>query len=152
MRLNSRMILCVSWPLSSQTPIPYREFWRLWQEEKYFECHEVLEDLWRDTTGCEKLFYNGLIHCAVAIYQHQRGNHYGAARQLCRATVKLEPFRPRYQQVDIECLLEAVVDEISVSLGALNEIQKNALSALREALEADVRNRIDCNFPQEFKG
>jgi hypothetical protein len=129
--------------LSASAPALYREFWRLWGEERFYACHEVLEELWRQTAGGERLFYNGLIHCAVAIYQHRRGNPTGAARQLMRARVKLARFAPFYGGVDIEALLAAVENAVQGSLRALDTRQRVQLGRLQQVLE----KRIMEEFP-----
>ncbi len=135
-------------PIPSDALEHYREFWRLWREEKFFACHEVLEELWRVTPGEQRLFYNGLIHCAVAIYQHRRSNAVGAARQLLRAQVKLQRFRPSYYQVDVEGLLSGVERAVASSLSTLSDGQQAQLRELRLALE----ERIERQFPSKNEG
>ena len=44
----------------------------------YFEAHEVWEDLWHDTAGPDRRFYQGLIQAAVAVYHAGNGNARGA--------------------------------------------------------------------------
>lgn len=46
----------------------------------YFEAHEVWEDLWHDTAGPDRRFYQGLIQAAVAVYHAGNGNARGARR------------------------------------------------------------------------
>ncbi|HEX3150864.1 MAG TPA: DUF309 domain-containing protein [Gemmataceae bacterium] len=46
----------------------------------YFEAHEVWEDLWHDTAGPDRRFYQGLIQAAVAVYHAGNGNAAGARR------------------------------------------------------------------------
>ncbi|HVF10947.1 MAG TPA: DUF309 domain-containing protein [Abditibacteriaceae bacterium] len=123
-------------------PVLYREFWRLWGEAKFFACHEVLEELWRATQGPQRLFYNGLIHCAVAIYQHRRGNAVGAARQLVRAQVKLQAFRPRHFEVDVDDLLNGMERALAPSLSTLDEHQRTQLAALERALRDRMARNI----------
>lgn len=125
----------------------WHQFWDLWRREEFFECHEVLEDLWRETHGRERLFLNGHIHCAVAIYQHRRGNAVGAARQLVRAQEKLKPFTPRFQNVEIAPLLNFVESEIAPSLAVLEESQRAQLETLRAHLKEKYRH-----FPDENLG
>ena len=121
--------------IPADAPELYRSFWQLWSAEKFFACHEVLEELWRDTRGAQRWFYNGLINCAVAVYQHRRGNAVGAARQLWRARVKLQPFRPRHYEVDVDGLLAAVEHSIAASLAELSEAQRSQLPALQKSIE-----------------
>lgn len=47
---------------------------------EFFASHEVWEDLWREASGPEKQFYQGLIQCAVALEHVRRGNLRGALR------------------------------------------------------------------------
>lgn len=80
----------------------WSQFLQFWQEEKYFECHEVLEPLWLASTGDTRWRYNGLIHCAVALHQHRRENWFGMARQWLRAGAKLS--RLPQEQLDADCV------------------------------------------------
>jgi hypothetical protein len=57
---------------------------------RYFEAHEVWEDAWRPLPrGDERTFLQGLIHLAVALEHHRRGNPRGARGQREKAGVKL---------------------------------------------------------------
>lgn len=49
----------------------------LFNREEFFEAHEVVEDLWNETTGAEKEFLKGFIQAAVALEHHRRGNPRG---------------------------------------------------------------------------
>lgn len=117
----------------------YSQFWQLWREEKFFECHEVLEELWRQTNGRQKWFYGGLINAAVAVYQHRRGNFWGAARQLTRARVKLHSFAPFHDGVSIDEFLESVRREIEPSLRKLSKTQAGALDGVRQSVRERMR-------------
>ena len=69
---------------------------QLFNEEKYFECHEVIEDLWLDTPYEDpyRNLYKGVIQAAAAVYQSQRGIHTGA-RGLSSSSLKyLEKYAP----------------------------------------------------------
>ncbi len=52
----------------------------LFNERHYFECHEVIEDLWLSTPSDDKWrdLYKGVIQAAASLYQHDRGIHSGA--------------------------------------------------------------------------
>ncbi len=47
---------------------------RFFNEGDFFEAHEVWEDLWLNTAGPERRFYQGLIQAAVALYHFGNGN------------------------------------------------------------------------------
>lgn len=66
----------------------------------YFRAHETWEDLWRETEGHARPFYQGLIHAAVGLYHLGRGNRAGARSQLEKALQKLRQFPDSYLCVD----------------------------------------------------
>ena len=73
----------------SQYPEKYLEGIRLFNEQEFFECHEVLEELWSETLGDEKKFYQGLIQAAVALFHFGNENLGGAQ------TLRIVPIEPR---------------------------------------------------------
>lgn len=75
---------------------------RLFNEGRFWESHEALEDRWRET-GSD--FYQGLIIYASAFVHARRGNAHGVVAQLEKAERYLEPYRPIYHGVDLEALL-----------------------------------------------
>jgi predicted metal-dependent hydrolase len=86
-------------------PEKYLEGIRLFNEEEFFECHEVLEELWQETLGKEKKFYQGLIQAAVALF-HFGNENLGGARKLYEAMrEKLDPYRPVFQGLDVDKFL-----------------------------------------------
>lgn len=84
----------------------------LFNAHEYFECHEVLEDVWLGETGPRKLFLQSIIHLAVAYHHLGRGNLVGGVRQLRRAVRKLERYLPTYEGVDTGALLRHAFDTI----------------------------------------
>ncbi len=89
----------------SEYPEKYLEGIRLFNEEEFFECHEVLEELWQETLGKEKKFYQGLIQAAVALF-HFGNENLGGARKLYEAMrEKLDPYRPVFQGLDVDKFL-----------------------------------------------
>jgi predicted metal-dependent hydrolase len=59
-------------------------------EEKFFEAHEVWEQVWKHAEGEQKTIYQGLIQAAAALLHVQRGNHRGAISTYLKARSKLE--------------------------------------------------------------
>lgn len=70
---------------------------RLFNEQQFFDAHEVLEDVWRAAPVEEKKFLQGLIQLAVALHHHSKGNTVGALSLLKRAARNLaaEPRQAR---------------------------------------------------------
>src|ERR1022692_4939633 len=72
----------------------------LFNAREFYECHEVLEDLWRPSWGEERFFLQAIIHFAVGFYHHQQGNGIGAELQLRKGLRKLAGYLPAFQGVD----------------------------------------------------
>jgi uncharacterized protein len=70
----------------------------------FFEAHETLEDLWRGTSGPLRLFYQGLIQLAVALYHLSNGNRRGALNLLSKGLDKLVAYQPVCQSIDVDAL------------------------------------------------
>nr|WP_279325933.1 DUF309 domain-containing protein [Bacillus sp. FJAT-47783] len=55
-------------------------------ERDYFECHEILEEFWKEDPPNErKSYWVGFIQIAVGLYHHRRNNFVGAERMFQRA-------------------------------------------------------------------
>ncbi|MBI5154409.1 DUF309 domain-containing protein [Candidatus Poribacteria bacterium] len=61
-------------------PAEYLEFFRLFNQRKFFEAHEVLEELWVIEAGPLRDYYKGLIMASAAICLWRRGTPAGARR------------------------------------------------------------------------
>lgn len=72
-------------------PEPYVTYLVHFQVERdYFECHEVLEAYWKQTTGsAHSQIWHGLIQLAVALYHERRDNRKGAVKMLASSINKL---------------------------------------------------------------
>lgn len=60
------------------------------RDRDYFECHEVLEELWLKLDK-EPLF-KGLLQVAVGLYHFRNGNVTGGRKMLHSATQRLAPY------------------------------------------------------------
>lgn len=75
----------------------------LYNQEKYFECHEVLEDLWMESANSplRDVFWI-ILQVAVSLY-HLRNNNLAGAKSMLlkaeskRATLKFDSFSPSEQ-------------------------------------------------------
>jgi predicted metal-dependent hydrolase len=55
---------------------------RLFNDQEFFQCHEVMEEAWTLERGPRRVFLQALIHLAVGCYHCQCLNPVGASRQL----------------------------------------------------------------------
>jgi predicted metal-dependent hydrolase len=64
----------------------------LFNARKFFEAHEVWEELWLAESEPEKTFLQGLIQVAAAFHHHGRGNSRGTQSLLAAGLAKLASF------------------------------------------------------------
>lgn len=63
-------------------PQPYIDYLLYFHGQRdFFECHEVLEEYWKQGDGQEHMWV-GLIQLAVSLYHYRRGNVVGAKRMM----------------------------------------------------------------------
>jgi predicted metal-dependent hydrolase len=84
--------------------IHFRYGIELFNREQFFECHEVLEELWRAAENDTRMFLQALIHLAVAFHHYRRDNITGARRQLDKSLRKLAFSLPEFAGVDTAAL------------------------------------------------
>jgi hypothetical protein len=90
----------------------------LFNEGRYFECHEVWEEVWLRSVGEEKLFLQGLIQAAVAILHAERGNLDGAASLYEKSLAKLAVLPAEYMGVALGELRAALARFFAAVLAA----------------------------------
>lgn len=61
----------------------------LFNSGHYYEAHEVLERLWTDAEGDNRLLYQGVLQVAVGLHHAARGNFKGADSLLRRGLSRL---------------------------------------------------------------
>ena len=74
----------------------------------FFEAHDLWEELWMETTGGDRLFYQGLIQTAVGFYHLSNENYKGACSQFGKALAKLEQYLPAYHGINTQQLVDRV--------------------------------------------
>jgi predicted metal-dependent hydrolase len=82
---------------------------------RYFEAHEVWEEMWREEQGNLRLFYQGLVQASVGLHHLARKNLVGARLQLSKALAKLGSYPPEIEGINLAELrrdLRRVLDEL----------------------------------------
>jgi uncharacterized protein len=74
----------------------------------YFEAHEVWEDLWHDTGGLDRRFYQGLIQAAVTVYHAGNGNARGARRLFHSGRRYMSTYPPCHLGLDVPSFWAAI--------------------------------------------
>ncbi|MFQ5925839.1 MAG: DUF309 domain-containing protein [Terriglobia bacterium] len=75
---------------------------------QFFECHEVLEEIWLAEVPEEKPFYQGLIQVAAAFHHYQKGNLAGARSLLRQGLAKLATCPADSHGIDLAGLRSAL--------------------------------------------
>lgn len=86
----------------------YRRGVELFNAQNFYDAHEVWEDVWRETSGPEKKFLQGLIQVAVAFHHQSTGNTVGACSLLARARNNLVPYPEHFLGIRVTPLLECM--------------------------------------------
>jgi hypothetical protein len=94
--------------MGEETSRLYQRGLELFNRREFFECHEVLEEIWTPARGRDRLFLQALIHFAVGFYHHQRANPAGASRQLRKGLRKIEGYLPAYGGIETAALRDEV--------------------------------------------
>ena len=80
---------------------------------EFWECHETLEDVWRETHYPFRLFYHAVIKTAVGFHHLTRHNRHGAQVKLRDGVELLELFQPVWMGVKTEKLLADAMEWLS---------------------------------------
>jgi predicted metal-dependent hydrolase len=84
-------------------PPSYYRYFELFNNEEFWESHEALEEIWRETDN--DLFLRGMIVFAAAFVHVQRNNPSGCRKVLDKCILWLEPFAPRRWDLDVDRVL-----------------------------------------------
>ncbi|CAN5336185.1 hypothetical protein BH10PLA2_BH10PLA2_03370 [soil metagenome] len=73
----------------------------LFNGQDFFEAHEVWEDLWSESHGDTRRFYQGLIQAAVGLCHYANGNLRGAAKLFRTSRGYMEGLPTPFQTLDL---------------------------------------------------
>jgi predicted metal-dependent hydrolase len=71
-------------------------------DQDYFEAHEVWEDLWSESHGDKRRFYQGLIQAAVGLFHFSEGNLGGAAKLYRSSRDYMAGLGPRFLGLGVD--------------------------------------------------
>ncbi len=121
---------------SASAPEILTEAIRQFNQWRFYDCHETLEDIWRESGGkapgapAAAGFYQGLIKLAAGFHHLLRGNHAGAVSLLGSGIDLLAPHRPSCQGIDVQRL----VQEAGACLARVRELGPQRPTELDRAL------------------
>ncbi|OEH93993.1 DUF309 domain-containing protein [Bacillus solimangrovi] len=93
-------------------PMEYYEFFVKFNEQDYYTCHDLLEEIWM--TDKSNSFLKGLLQMSVAIYHYEYGNVKGARIMMKAAHNYLKDYLPVYWGLDLEHVCKFIEECISI--------------------------------------
>ncbi len=76
-------------------------------KEELYECHETLEDLWRNEKGEIRKLFKGILQIGVGVYHARKSNLKGALRLISSGMELMKPFTPSCFGIDVSLFLQA---------------------------------------------
>ncbi len=81
--------------------------------ERFWECHEILEGVWKNCTGDEKFLVQGLILVAAGLVHYQKDEDEICISIFNRALSKLQNSDGEYHNIDIDKIKNTVTEMIN---------------------------------------
>ena len=100
-----------------QPPDPLPELRRAVEQfnhGEFWECHETLEDVWRETPYPFRLFYHAVIKTAVGFHHLSAHNRNGGRTKLRDGIELLELFQPEWMTLRTDLLLTDTAEWLSL--------------------------------------
>ena len=123
----------------------YLGFFQCFNEQLFFEAHEVLEELWLPQRGGPRdLFYKGLIQLAGAFVHVQKRRRQPALALFGLARQNLKRFPNIYENLDLSVVLVLIdrwASELDSQTGPLARPEKEAWPNLRLHAAEPLRQR-----------
>ena len=101
----------------------------------FFEAHDVWEELWMETTGEKRLFYQGLIQSAVGLYHLSLSNYKGASSQLDKALSKLGHYLPKYDHI----ATDELVADLTLCLNHAENLRSGEIREMNAGVIPTIR-------------
>jgi predicted metal-dependent hydrolase len=92
----------------------------LFNRADFFEAHEVWEDLWMDTAGPDRQFYQGLIQAAVGLCHFCNGNVRGAIKLFHSSRDYLKRYPSPHFGLDLQSFDQGMHTAFAELLAAAN--------------------------------
>lgn len=106
----------------------------------FFECHELLEGVWKATEGSDKAFFHGIVQIAAGFYHYEKRNRHGARTLLAKGLQKLAGYPDQHLGVDLAGLMRSL-EPWAASFSAGTPGSPAAGSLPRISMTGDQQNR-----------
>lgn len=96
---------------------------------EFYECHDDLEDAWREETRQVRYLYQGILQVGVGFYHQRNGNWKGATGLIRNGVERLRDFEPETMGVNVEKL----VRQSEACLESLEELGRERVKEFEES-------------------
>ena len=93
----------------------FRQGIRDFNTRRFFEAHDIWEDLWHEYRELDRLCIQGLIQVAVGFYHLENNNYKGSCSQFTKAVAKLDGYRPQHFGVETEQFVNNIKHWLSIA-------------------------------------
>lgn len=118
-------------------PEQYYRFIEQFNKGEYYECHDLLEEIWMEDK--RNKFLQGLLQLAVAVYHFENGNISGSRALFNSSSKYLQPYRPKHWDLDLEVIIKYIEKALSILPDkkkiSLDEIKKIEFPKIELKLE-----------------
>jgi len=116
---------------------------RHFNARRFFEAHEVWEEIWLVESEPERTFLQGIIQIAAAFHHYRRGNSDGAESLLAAGIVKISRFPDDYHGLAVEQLCLAA-KWWARKLGEREKLNDHDIPVILRSSEYRLAGRKDC--------
>ncbi|MCF6092467.1 DUF309 domain-containing protein [Microaerobacter geothermalis] len=120
-------------------PEEYYLFFQKFNEGEYYECHDLLEEIWMGQK--QNKYLQGMLQMTVGIYHFEYGNIKGARLMLESGKQYLLPYRPFYWGVNVDEVIQFIDQCLSVlpekDSISLEEVKKIPFPAIQLQLQEE---------------
>jgi len=99
---------CLNIQFSKEDWAQYTHALDLFNRKYFWECHEVLEEIWLTKQAPLKTFIQGIIQAAASFYHVLNENPRGAIKLAVEARQKLISFTPLFKGLNVQELISAL--------------------------------------------
>ncbi|MDP6560308.1 MAG: DUF309 domain-containing protein [Candidatus Binatia bacterium] len=81
-------------------------------QELFFECHETLEEIWREDHGEDREFYQGIIQIVAGYFKWDQEVSAGTIKLLRSGLEKVDPYSPTHLDIDVKSFIQGVRENL----------------------------------------
>ncbi|MFY0544742.1 DUF309 domain-containing protein [Brevibacillus sp. H7] len=114
--------------MQKRFPEQYYQFVDKFNEREFYECHDLLEELWMEDKSNK--FLQGLLQLSVGLYHFECGNIKGARWMFANARKYLTRYAPVHWDLDVNQVL-AYLDSCLAALPDADSIPYDVAKAMQ---------------------